>query len=85
MSYEYIHGGYFAEDKVNRKPTMEIGMSSKYVTMNNKYTVHWGTTPSAYNRQHRSFVKRKDAVKFKNQLISKFKKKYKIDYMYMAD
>jgi len=70
---------------MKKKPIMEIGMSSRYITMNNKYNVHWGSTPSAYNNQHRSFKNRKDAVKFKNKLIKKFKKNYKIDYMYLAD
>ena len=70
---------------MKRKPVMEIGTSSKYITSNNKYNVHWGSTPSAYNNQKRSFKNRKDAVEFKNKLVKKYKKKYRIDYMYLAD
>ena len=68
-----------------KKPIMEIGMSSKYITANNKYNVYWGTTKNAYNNQHKSFEKRKDAMKFKNELIKKYEDRYKIDYMYLAD
>lgn len=71
-----------------KKKIMDIGIHSKFVTYSGKYGVHWGERGNAkqYNKQGRYFTKRKDAVKFKNQLIRKHKKMgYKIDYMYLAD
>jgi len=69
-----------------KKKIMRIAISSRFITFNNKYNVHWGSTGKAYNRNHKSFKSRKQAVKFKNQLVRKYKKLgYKVEYMYLAD
>lgn len=85
-----------AKRKVNkgRKPKMNVGISSKFITGSGKYNVHWYTDAdwdrSKSKRKHpmgrRIFTKRKDATKFKNNKIKNLKNKgYKIDYIYLAD
>ncbi|HUT00409.1 MAG TPA: hypothetical protein VMY59_08845 [Candidatus Thermoplasmatota archaeon] len=69
----------------HRKPVMSISTSSKYCTGNNKYNVHWGTTSAAENRNRKSFTKRTAAARYVRGLKRKYGKKYKIDYMYLAD
>jgi len=65
---------------------MSIGIHGKYTTGDGKYHVHWGLTGMSYNRNHKSFIKRSTATKYKNSLIKKYKKQgYKIDYIYIAD
>ena len=70
---------------VKRKKKMRIGMAGRNVTYYGTYNVNWGTTGSAYNKNVRAFKNRKRAISFKNKLIKKFKPKYKVDYIYMAD
>ena len=71
---------------LKKKRVMEIGISSRFITMNGKYRVSWGSTGNAYNRNRKSFTKRSAAIKFKNGLIKKYKKLgYTIEYMYIAD
>lgn len=68
-----------------KKPIMKIGMVGRASTYNGKFGVNWGSTSSAYNRQVRYFNTRKQAIVFKNQLIRKFKPKYTVEYMYIAN
>jgi len=68
-----------------KKKVMDIGMAGKSVTHDGKYRVHWGTTGTAYNRNSKAFQSRKRAIAFKNALQRKYKKNYKVRYMYMAD
>jgi len=71
---------------MGKKKLMKVSMASKFVTGSGRYTVHWGSTSSAFNKQSRSFKVRRDAVKFKDGLVKRFKKSgYKVDYKYLVD
>ena len=64
---------------------MRIGMVGRKVTYSGKYAVNWGLTGNAYNRNSKSFSSRKKAISFKNKLTRKYKPKYKVNYMYLAN
>ena len=68
-----------------KKPTMRIGMAGRNVTYSGNYAVNWGASGRAYNKNVKHFKKRTSAIKFKDQLVRKHKKKYQTKYMYLAD
>jgi len=70
---------------MRKKQTMRIGTASRFITGNRKYRVNYGSTGNAYNRQFKNFKTRAEAIRFVNKLKTKFKSKYKIDYMYLSD
>jgi len=62
-----------------KKREMDIGIHKDKRT--GAYTVHWGTTDRSYFRNKKIFRKLKSAIRFKNSLIKKYKKKgYKVHY-----
>ena len=65
---------------------MNVGLTSRFETTDNKYHVNWGTTPNTYNKNTKRFKSRKTATKFKNSLIKKLDKesKYDINYVYLT-
>ncbi len=66
------------------KPVMKVGMAGRNVTYDGNYSVNWGTSGTAYNRNQKSFKKREPAIKFVKSLQKKHKPKYKVDYMYLS-
>lgn len=68
------------------KKLMKIGMHSRFDKTgrgNKIYSVHWGTTGKAYNRNYKNFRNRSTAIKFKDMLIRKYKPRYKTRYTYV--
>ena len=68
-----------------KKKLMRVGLSGRNVTYNGNYNLHYGTDKSSYNKLRKSFKSRGAAVAYKNALIKRKKKNYKVRYMYLAD
>lgn len=67
-----------------KKPVMNVFLANQTWVEGGKYNLHWGK--KSVNSNTKKFVNYKQAIKAKNELASKYKKKgYKVNYNYAAD
>ncbi len=71
--------------RVMKKKVMRVGMSGRNVTYDGDYSVNWGDSGNAYNRNQKNFKTRKAAIIFVRKIKTKYKPTHKVDYMYLAD
>ena len=71
--------------RVRKKKVMRVSMAGRNVTYSGNYSVNWGDSGSAYNRNQKDFKTRKAAIVFVKKIKKKYQPTHKVDYMYLSD